>query len=175
VNAAKLDNANELLHRNIHPSWMDDGKPSSLAFSPSAKDEGKLSVDREDVDTAEASFLRHTVEKKLKSVAIFSVSVGEFGSQNIDCFEDPITKDENNVENLAHCYADYTGMSKKQIKLTGRVPHPPGQALCAENLGQFSTRAFFGLSPRHRRDGPCEPPHGGRVPHPPGQALGSVI
>jgi hypothetical protein len=120
VSGAKLENHDELLHRNVHPSWMDDGKPSSLAFSPSAKDEGKLSVDREKVDTAKASFLRHTDEKGLQSSAVFSVSAGEFRNQNIDCFEDPISAEEGAVENLAHCYADYSGLSKKQAKLTAR-------------------------------------------------------
>jgi len=119
VSGAKLEDKDELLHRNIHPSWMDDGRPSSLAFSPSPKDEGKLSVDREKIDTPEASFLRHTVEKKLKSEAVFSVSVSEFEDQDVDCFEDPVFRN-GEIENLAHCFADYSGLSKKQVKLKAR-------------------------------------------------------
>src|SRR5690606_36281934 len=67
----------ELLHRHVHPSWMVDGEPASLAFRPSKKDEGRLSVDRGALATAEQAFLHHTSTLKLDAVGTWSFTVEE--------------------------------------------------------------------------------------------------
>ena len=39
----ELVDPSEVLRRQVHPTFMDDGQPSSQAFVPTKKDEGKLS------------------------------------------------------------------------------------------------------------------------------------
>ena len=43
----RLIELSELLHRQVHPSFLaEDGRPSRMAFEPTRKDEGYLSVSR---------------------------------------------------------------------------------------------------------------------------------
>lgn len=101
----------ELLLRNIHPSWLDEGVPTSQAFRPTPKDGKKLSVDRESKTSPEASYKLHTEHKGLLSAAIYGVTVGEFNDNNVVCFDDVLR------DNRAHAYADFSGVgSDKKIK-----------------------------------------------------------
>lgn len=40
-----LSDAGELLHRQVHPNWIRDGRITSQAFRPTKKDDNKLSID----------------------------------------------------------------------------------------------------------------------------------
>lgn len=103
---AKLSDNDEALFRQIHPSWMDGDHPSSQPFVPTPKDDGKVSLDRSAVVTAEQSFVNYTKDKE--SVAVYGLTVGEFSVEQIDCFEDPIAAADGVKENLAHSLADYS-------------------------------------------------------------------
>lgn len=72
-----LDDSDELLYRQVHPSWVQDGVPTSQAFGPTKKDEGKLSVDRGSLTTAKDSFRHHTGTLGLKSEGTWAIAVGE--------------------------------------------------------------------------------------------------
>jgi hypothetical protein len=63
----RLDDADELLYRQVHPQWIVDGEPSSQAFKPTKKDEGMLSIALGSQTTAEDAFLHHTQVLKLAS------------------------------------------------------------------------------------------------------------
>jgi hypothetical protein len=103
----RLTDPREVLFRNIHPSWIQDGKPTSQAFRPTLKDEGRLSLDRGSMTTAQDSFRLHTCAKGLQAEAVYGVSVDEFLNENIECFDDPIEGGAYTVENLCHCIADF--------------------------------------------------------------------
>lgn len=49
-------NKPEICYRNVHPTFVVNGKISSQAFRPNLQDEGKLSTGRESVVTAEDFF-----------------------------------------------------------------------------------------------------------------------
>jgi hypothetical protein len=55
-----LTDTEEMLFRQVHPSWVDDGVPSSQASIPTKKDEGELSIARGSLTTAEAAFKNYT-------------------------------------------------------------------------------------------------------------------
>lgn len=74
---AELDDLSELLWRHVHPSWVRDGEPTSQAFKPMPKDEGKLSVSRGSLTTAPNAFAMHTESLGLEAVGTWAVSVGE--------------------------------------------------------------------------------------------------
>ena len=65
----RLTDADEQLFRQVHPSWIQAGKPTSQAFKPTPKDEGLLSVSRGAKTSAAAAFELHTRGKRCQSVA----------------------------------------------------------------------------------------------------------
>lgn len=54
--ATPLSDLDELLFRQVHPSFVRDGRPSSQAFRPTLKDVAKLSVARASMTTARDSY-----------------------------------------------------------------------------------------------------------------------
>jgi hypothetical protein len=109
-----------LLHRQIHPSWVQnetissqafltENSIASLSFTPSEKDNNELSVYNGEKFTAEESFLHYT--KKLKSVGALSVSISEvnlIGELSIS---------ENNNPFDGHTVIDYSEVSSStQVK-----------------------------------------------------------
>ncbi|MBW4090434.1 MAG: hypothetical protein HIU82_04890 [Proteobacteria bacterium] len=110
-----LDNDEEVLFRQIHPNFYDNGYPGSLPFAPSAKDNNKLSVDRSSLTTAAGSHALFT-GNGFKSVAVYGVSVAEFGTENIPCYPDPLGAEATLAANPAHAYADFSTFSPTQGK-----------------------------------------------------------
>src|SRR5690554_3189196 len=112
-----LDHKGEMLHRQVHPSFLSDGVVSSQAFTPFPKDEGGLSVDRDSIANAEESYRHHTVDKSLESAATFSVTVGECTQLGLPVCADPVMEAP---ENAAHCLIEFRNMSANQMKKVGK-------------------------------------------------------
>ena len=70
-----LQQADEILFRQIHPNFLQEGVISSATFLPTAKDQDKLSVDRSSVTTAAASFNLY-LGNGFASVAVCGLTVG---------------------------------------------------------------------------------------------------
>ena len=111
----KLSDEAEVLYRQIHPNFMQDGQPSSDRFRPSELDEGQLSLDRASMTTPADSHGLYT-ENGYASAAVFGVSVGEFGAESINCLSDPLKATEKQKANPAHALADYNGHEAKKHK-----------------------------------------------------------
>ena len=107
----------ELLHRHVHPSWMVDGEPTSLAFRPSKKDEGRLSVARGSLATPEQAFLHHTSTLKLDAVGTWSFTVEEASAAGLKSYADPITTDPPDP---AHAIVDFRGLSNTKQELAAK-------------------------------------------------------
>ncbi len=73
-----LNDEDEILFRQIHPTFFEDGHVSSSPFVPTKKDEGKLSVDRSSLTTASGAFHLYTSNGR-QSAAVLGVTVIEFG------------------------------------------------------------------------------------------------
>lgn len=114
-----LINDDEILFRQIHPDFFDKGEPSSNRFIPSSADQGKLSVDRGSLVSAQASHAAYVASGRL-SAAVFGLTVGEFRSESISCFEDPIAASPGVSANPAHALADYSVHSYSQQKLVAK-------------------------------------------------------
>ncbi len=106
----EIKETQEVLMRQIHPQFYAHGVPSDCRFRPSKKDENKLSVDRNSLITSEKSYHQYT--QRLKSAAVYGVTVEEFNQENINCYSDPLT------ENTAHALADYKNV--QNIKLAAK-------------------------------------------------------
>lgn len=107
-------NTETLLHRQVHPSWVQDGRVSSQAFKPTSKDEKCLSVYDGDQIEAEAAW-RHYVEALgYKSIGVLAVTVGECEVLELIVSPDPDTFPE-------HVYIDFRGLTNRQIEKTAKA------------------------------------------------------
>jgi hypothetical protein len=113
-----LQDPEELLYRQVHPSWIQAGRPTSQAFRPTSKDEGLLSVSRGACTTAEQAFRLHTEEKKLHSAGVWSVVVADCTSAGRVVYADPIT---HPVDDAAHAVVDFTGLSAAKAQAVAGV------------------------------------------------------
>ncbi len=95
-----LTNAGEELLRQVHPIMCPDGEPARTAFTPTKKDEGKLSTLRERVGADEA-YRRHVEGLQLQSAGTWAVTVGEVdgaGCTAVDDGEDLAVSDHASVD-----------------------------------------------------------------------------
>lgn len=110
---------NTLLHRQVHPSWVQNNivsaqafeqiTVSSQTFSPTPKDNNKLSVYNGNKYTAESSYIHHT--RSHLSAGVLSVLKSECESVY------PLTVTEDNDPFDGHSYIDFTQvLSKGQVK-----------------------------------------------------------
>ena len=66
-----------VVYRQIHPSFVQAGFPTSQAFRPTPKDESKLSVYDGDQITAENAFQHYINDLNLSSVGVMGLTVSE--------------------------------------------------------------------------------------------------
>lgn len=116
----QLTDAAELLLRHIHPSWVRDGAPTSQAFKPSQKDQGKLSTARGSLTTAAAAFALHTGPMRLAAAGTWAVSVAEVGEDPVplSAFGDPVVEP---VPDPAHAYIDFAGQDRKATETKAKL------------------------------------------------------
>jgi hypothetical protein len=113
TNRTRLTDPDELLFRQVHPSWLDDDVPTSQAFTPTAKDDGELSIARGSLITAEAAYEHYTTVQKFASAGIWAVTVGESNGAGLESFDDA------RPGVAAHGFIDFRGLSKKEAKRRG--------------------------------------------------------
>jgi hypothetical protein len=101
------------IHRQIHPSWLQDGKVTSQAFSATKKDEGKLSVDHGGMVLPKEAFDLHT-QSGLKSLGVLSLTFAEIRSQNLGVIHDREGR-------ASHCHIPVTELSNKERKTIAKV------------------------------------------------------
>lgn len=98
-----------LLHRQVHPSWIQQGRVTSQVFRPTPKDEKRLSVYDGDRITAEAAWNHYTSELGHASAGVLAVSVAECAQQQLRVVPDSVPFPE-------HVVIDFTGFAKNQIE-----------------------------------------------------------
>lgn len=101
-----------LLLRQVHPSFIKLGRPTSAAFRPTPKDEHKLSVYDGDMITAAASY-SHYRGRKLDSVGVLAVTVRECTAQDLPARSSP-------EEFPEHAEIDFTGLGGNQCEKKGK-------------------------------------------------------
>ena len=96
----------ELLHRQVHPNMVQKGRPSSKIFTPTVKDQGKLSSDRANLLSAKDAYERYLAKKNLvEAGGAWGVTVEEFNSAGLPCYSDPVEGNE------AHALTDFKASS----------------------------------------------------------------
>ena len=102
-------NSTTLLLRQVHPSFIQNGRITSQVFRPTPKDENMLSVDNRDRIAAEDSFVRFCGQPDCHSVGVMAVSKEECAEQELPVLEDGKPYPE-------HCSIDFGGLGKSRIE-----------------------------------------------------------
>ena len=110
----ELDN-DTLLNRSVSSSWVQGDFVSSQTFTPTPKDEGKLSVFNNDLLDPESTYKYYTGTLDLKSAGIISISVAECTLQDLDVSPDP----DSDPKHDAHVAIDYNKFGKSKRKKIG--------------------------------------------------------
>lgn len=97
----------ELLLRQIHPSWIQNGLPSFLAFKPTKKDAGKLSVYQGSMMSPKEAYDHYTETLHLASDSVWGITVAECDDIGLSALPDPQTFTE-------HAIIDFNGKSLKK-------------------------------------------------------------
>ena len=100
-----------LLLRQIHPSFVREGKVTSQAFRPTPKDQNRLSCDDGDQISAEDAWRRFT--DSYQSVGVMAVSHRECSDLKLGVFPDGEPYPE-------HVSIDFDGLSGKQREKCGK-------------------------------------------------------
>lgn len=101
--------AETLLLRQVHPSFIQDGRPSSQAFFPTKKDGLKLSVYHGDKIDPEPSWKHYTTQLGKESSGVIAVTVGECQSGQLPVVDDGVPYPE-------HCFIDFKNLTNSAIK-----------------------------------------------------------
>jgi len=102
-------NPDTLLWRQIHPSFLEGGRPGSQAFRPTPKDHDRLSFDDGDRIKAEASWWRFTETKGLQSVGVLGVHVAE-------CTAEELSVEVDGIPDPEHVSVNFSGQSNGKRK-----------------------------------------------------------
>ena len=109
------------LYRQIHPSFVQNGRVTSQAFRPMTKDKSLLSVYNGDLITAESSYAHYTTELKFVSGGTMAVTCGECRAEALTARPDPKPFPE-------HAVIDFEGLSDAQCEKKGKKLRVKAQA-----------------------------------------------
>lgn len=102
-------NSNTLLHRQVHPNWIMEGRATSQTFTPTPKDENRLSVHDGDRISAESAWELYT-RQGFRSYGVLAVTKGECDLCDLGVVPDPLP------ESPEHILIDFTGKSRNRAK-----------------------------------------------------------
>lgn len=114
-------NSKTLLLRQVHPSFVNQGRVTSQAFRPTPKDQLKLSVYNRDMIAPDALFQHYTEELQYKSSGVMDVTHTDFVVHKLSITPAP----ERFPEQVL---IDFTGLSKSQVENTAIVLRDKAQA-----------------------------------------------
>lgn len=97
-----------LLHRQVNPTWIQQGRVTSQLFTPTSKDKDFVSVYDGDQITAEGAFSHFTNTLGLKSMGVMAVTVQECIHYELEVKPDPAAFAE-------HTAIVFSGFTKSQI------------------------------------------------------------
>lgn len=102
-----------LLLRQVHPSFVQNGRATSQAFRPTSKDENQLSVDNGDKVAPHAAWTRFTAQPDCSSYGVMAISRGECSTCQVQVTEDGDPYPE-------HCYLDFSPFDRKDLEKIGK-------------------------------------------------------
>jgi len=107
-------NENTLLHRQIHPDWVQESRPTSQAFRPGPKDDDLLSVYDGDLITAEHAWNHYTETLAFQSFGVCSLTVAE-------CTQVALPARPDAKYFAQHAVIDFNGVRRKEQERRAKV------------------------------------------------------
>ena len=107
-------NSETLLLRQVHPSFVQNGRITSQAFTPTLRDQNRLSVYDGDLIEAEPAWIHYTSILGLQSNGVVAVTVAECVGNGLAARSDPIDYPE-------HALIDFSGLRGNRIRALARV------------------------------------------------------
>jgi len=107
---------NTLLFRQVHPSWVQEGRVTSQVFKPTAKDNGRLSVYDGDQITAIESWKHHTITLRFTSAGVLAVTVHECTILDLPVEPAPTPFPAHTVINFNGCTSSQIEKKAKYLK-----------------------------------------------------------
>lgn len=109
-------NQDTLLHRQVHPNFIRNGETTSQAFTPTPKDNNRLSVYDGDMISASAAWEHYTGTLELKSDGVLSVSVSECQAIELSVSPDPTDFPEHVLIEFGELTRRQTTTKAKQLR-----------------------------------------------------------
>ncbi len=103
-----------LLYRQIHPNFIQNGRPTTQAFRPTPKDENQLSVYDGDKIQPQASWEHYTGVLKYRSVGVMAITNAECSAQSL-----PVVADGKPFPE--HCSIDFSSLKRSAIEKAAKV------------------------------------------------------
>ncbi len=107
-------NYSTLLLRQIHPSFVQQGRVTSQAFRPTPKDEHMLSMYDGDQIAPEPAFRHYTETLCCQSEGVLGVTVAECSELQLPAQPDPAPFPE-------HVLIDYTAFVKNEVEKKAKL------------------------------------------------------
>lgn len=101
-------NSDTLLHRQVHPSWVQQGRVTSQVFRPTPKDSGRVSVYNGALINAKAAWEHFTSILGFASIGCVAVTVAE-------CEQFDLMAEADGTPFPEHASINFAGHSKSQI------------------------------------------------------------
>lgn len=98
-----------LLYRQIHPFFLQNGRPTSQALRPTPKDSNRLSAYDGDKIQPKASWEHYTGTLGFSSAGVMAVTNAECAAQSLTVVADGIPFSE-------HCSIDFSGLTESAVK-----------------------------------------------------------
>lgn len=105
-----------LLHRQVNPSWVQQGRVTSQLFKPTPKDNLRTSVYDGDQITAQRSWSHYTSELKFSSSGVLSVIVAECTAIDLKVEPDPNLFPEHAVIRFDMCTSGQIEKKSKRLR-----------------------------------------------------------
>ena len=112
----------EHLYRQVSPSsaWLNDGRVTSVAFSPWPKDEGLLSVSCGSRTSAEQSYEHYTKTLGFPSAGVWAVTTQEVADVGMKSYWSPVEPPHPHPD-PAHGSIDFRGLDQKAVKTRSKA------------------------------------------------------
>ncbi len=145
--------ADELVHRQVNPNFVKDGRITSEALQPTKKDKGLLSVNRGSMCSAEEAHRAFTA-RGWSSWGTLTLAVSEVVAVQLTALEAPLDvadDPEDLFDDVTHAVVDYRSLNdnRKQIEKRARtlrdqaVKRGPFEAKkSGEAVAETPTKAF---------------------------------
>lgn len=107
-------NNESVMYRQVHPSFLQNGHPTTQAFRPTPKDQSLLSVYNGDMISAHQAWVHYTSILGCSSSGCMGLSIAECQSVSLSVRPDPVPFPEHSV-------IDFSALSENECRRKSKI------------------------------------------------------